>query len=107
MPVEKVVRWLSRDPAFAYGLKDRGVLAPGYLADINVINFDRLRLHQPYLANDFPSGAHRLLQRADGYEATIKRGQVTFRNGEHCGVYPGGVVRGPQSARAPVEETLI
>lgn len=107
LPVEKVVRWLSRDPAFAYGLKDRGVLAPGYLADINVINFDRLRLHQPYLANDFPGGAHRLLQRADGYEATIKRGQVTFRNGEHCGVYPGGVVRGPQSARAPVEETLI
>ncbi len=100
LPVEQVVRWLSRDPAFAYGLKDRGVLAAGYLADINVIDFERLRLHQPYLADDFPGGAHRLLQRADGYDATIKRGQVTFRHGEHCGVYPGGVVRGPQAAKA-------
>lgn len=50
-------------------------------------------------------GAHRLLQRADGYDATIKRGQVTFRNGEHCGIYPGSVVRGPQAARAAVNET--
>ncbi len=100
LPVEQVVRWLSRDPAFAYGLKDRGVLAPGYLADINVIDFERLKLHAPYLADDFPGGAHRLLQRADGYTATIKRGQVTFRNGEHCGVYPGGLVRGPQAAKA-------
>jgi N-acyl-D-amino-acid deacylase len=105
LPIEQVVRWLSRDTAFAYGMRDRGVLAPGYLADLNVIDFDRLKLHAPYLANDFPGGAHRLLQRADGYEATIKRGVVTFRNGEHCGVYPGGVVRGPQAARVPVEST--
>ncbi len=107
LPVEQVVRWLSRDTAFAYGMKDRGVLAPGYLADLNIIDFDRLKLHAPYLADDFPGGAHRLLQRADGYDATIKRGKVTFRNGEHCGVYPGGVVRGPQTAHAPKEEAVI
>ncbi len=100
LPVEQVVRWISRDTAFAYGMKDRGVLAPGYLADINVIDFERLKLHTPYLADDFPGGAHRLLQRADGYDATIKRGVVTFRQGEHCGAFPGGVVRGPQSAAA-------
>lgn len=98
LPVEQVVRWISRDTAFAYGMKDRGVLAPGYLADINVIDFERLRLQAPWLADDFPGGAHRLLQRAEGYDATIKRGVVTFRNGEHCGAYPGGVVRGPQMA---------
>ena len=100
LPVEQVVRFISRDTAFAYGMKDRGVLAPGYLADLNVIDFASLKLHAPYLADDFPGGALRLLQRADGYEATIKRGKVTFRNGEHCGVYPGGVVRGPQRAAA-------
>jgi N-acyl-D-amino-acid deacylase len=99
LPIEQVVRWLSRDTAYGYGMKDRGVLAPGYLGDANVIDFARLKLHAPYLADDFPGGAHRLLQRADGYDATIKRGQVTFRNGEHCGVFPGGLVRGPQAAR--------
>lgn len=104
LPIEQVVRMLSRDTAFAYGMRDRGVLAPGYLADLNVIDFDRLKLHAPYLADDFPGGALRLLQRADGYEATIKRGKVTFREGEHCGLYPGGVVRGPQAARALANE---
>ncbi|MCB2046923.1 MAG: amidohydrolase family protein [Novosphingobium sp.] len=106
LPVEQVVRWISRDTAFAYGMKDRGVLAPGYLADLNVIDFERLRLHKPFLADDFPGGALRLLQRADGYDATIKRGQVTFRHGEHCGIYPGGVVRGPQAARVPAEAAI-
>jgi N-acyl-D-amino-acid deacylase len=104
LPIEQVVRLITRDTAFAYGMKDRGVLAPGYLADLNVIDFERLKLHPPYLADDFPGGAHRLLQRADGYDATIKRGVVTFRHGEHCGAYPGGLVRGPQKA-APIPAT--
>lgn len=100
LPLETVVRYLSRDTAFSYGLKDRGVLAPGYIADLNVIDMERLKLPAPYLADDFPGGGLRLLQKAQGYVATIKRGVVSFRDGEHCGRYPGRLVRGPQHAVA-------
>jgi len=105
LPLPQIVKALSHDTASSYGLDDRGLIAPGYLADINIIDFARLRLPGPYRAFDFPAGGQRLLQKAEGYVATIKRGQVTFRNGEHCGVYPGQVVRGPQKARiqAPLE----
>jgi N-acyl-D-amino-acid deacylase len=96
LPLETVVRALSRDPATSYGLFDRGLLSEGYLADINVIDFEHLRLPSPYRAFDFPTGGQRLLQEAEGYVATIKRGQVTFRNGEHCGAFPGRVIRGSQ-----------
>jgi N-acyl-D-aspartate/D-glutamate deacylase len=98
LPLPQIVKALSRDTASSYGLDDRGLIATGYLADINVIDFARLQLPGPYRAFDFPFGGQRLLQKAEGYVATIKRGQVTFRNGKHCGVYPGGVVRGPQQA---------
>jgi N-acyl-D-aspartate/D-glutamate deacylase len=100
LPLAFVVKALSADPARAYGLGDRGVIAPGFLADLNVIDFDKVRLPAPYLAEDFPTGGRRLLQKAEGYAATIKRGQVTFRNGEHAGAFPGGVIRGPQPAPA-------
>ncbi|MBV1918427.1 MAG: amidohydrolase family protein [Sphingomonadaceae bacterium] len=103
LPLETVVQYLSRDAAFAYGLKDRGVIHEGYLADLNIIDFEKLRLPAPYVANDFPGGAHRLLQKAEGYEATIKRGIVTFRKGEHCGAFPGQIVRGPQMAPENLE----
>jgi N-acyl-D-amino-acid deacylase len=96
LPLETVVRALSRDPATSYGLFDRGLLSKGYLADINVIDFEHLRLPGPYRAFDFPNGGQRLLQQAEGYVATIKRGKVTFRNGEHCGAFPGQVIRGSQ-----------
>lgn len=101
IPLAQIVKALSHDTATSYGLNDRGLIAAGYLADLNIIDFDRLRLPGPYRAFDFPAGGQRLLQKAEGYVATIKRGQVTFRNGEHCGVYPGAVVRGPQMARQP------
>ena len=78
------------------GLEDRGVIAPGYLADLNVIDMDALKLGKPWLAFDLPAGGKRLLQKADGYVAAIKSGVVTFRNGEGQGQYPGGVIRGPQ-----------
>ena len=99
LPLAQIVKILSQDTASSYGLNDRGVVAEGYLADLNIIDYEKLRLSGPYRAFDFPAGGQRLLQKAEGYVATIKRGQVTFRNGEHCGVYPGTVVRGPQHAR--------
>jgi N-acyl-D-aspartate/D-glutamate deacylase len=68
------------------------------LADLNVIDMDRLKLGKPWLAFDLPAGGKRLLQKADGYVATIKSGQVTFREGVMQGATPGIVIRGPQTA---------
>ncbi len=96
IPLELAVRRQCRDTALLYGLADRGLLAPGYLADLNVIDLNRLRLGRPYLAWDLPAGGKRLLQRAEGYVATVKAGVVTFRHGEATGARPGRVVRGPQ-----------
>ena len=70
---------------------------PGYKADLNLIDYERLRLDLPYVVHDLPGGAKRLIQKADGYVATIVSGQVTFREGEDTGVRPGKVIRGPQA----------
>jgi N-acyl-D-amino-acid deacylase len=94
LPVEWVVRKMTRDTARLYGLGDRGVLAPGKKGDVNVIDFARLELALPEVAHDLPAGARRLIQRARGYDATIVSGEVTFRGGEHTGVLPGRLVRG-------------
>ncbi|MBW8297447.1 amidohydrolase family protein [Sphingopyxis sp.] len=94
--LEHAVRRQCRDTALLYGLEDRGVLAPGYLADLNVIDMDAIKLGKPWLAFDLPAGGKRLLQKADGYVATIKSGEVTFRDGAMQGPTPGGVIRGPQ-----------
>ncbi len=88
----------TRDTARLYGLNDRGVIAPGYLADLNVIDYDRLAVRRPELAWDLPGGARRLVQRADGYDATIKRGVVTVEHDELTGERPGNVIRGAQTA---------
>ena len=96
LPLGEVVKSCTSEPAAAYGFLDRGVIAPGYLADLNVIDFERLRLPAPYMSYDFPAGGGRLLQKAEGYVATIKRGAITFSHGEHTGAFPGKVVRGPQ-----------
>ncbi|MCU1502720.1 MAG: putative amidase, partial [Ilumatobacteraceae bacterium] len=76
------------------GLLDRGVLAPGLRADINVIDLDNLTLHPPTISFDLPAGGKRLLQRADGYLHTLVAGQETYTNGEHTGALPGRLVRG-------------
>jgi N-acyl-D-amino-acid deacylase len=94
--LENAIKRQCRDTAVLYGLHDRGMLAPGYLADLNVIDMDALKLGKPWLAFDLPAGGKRLLQKADGYVCTIKSGQVTFLNGVCQGVYPGGLIRGPQ-----------
>ncbi|MCA3254756.1 MAG: D-aminoacylase [Alphaproteobacteria bacterium] len=96
LSVEQAVKRQCRDTAALYGLHDRGVLAPGYLADLNIIDFDRLKLGRPWLAFDLPAGGKRLLQKADGYVATIKSGVVTFREGAPTGAVPGKLIRGPQ-----------
>jgi len=101
LPLEWVVRKMTRDTAELYGLRDRGVVAPGRKADLNVIDWDRLELALPEVAHDLPAGARRLVQRARGYEATIVSGVVTQREGEPTGALPGRVIRGPQeSARS-------
>ena len=96
--LENAIKRQCHDTARLYGLHDRGVLAPGYLADINVIDMDAIKLGKPWLAFDLPAGGKRLLQKADGYDCTIKGGVVTFQNGTWTGATPGGLIRGPQMA---------
>lgn len=96
--LEDAVRRQCRDTARLYGLDDRGVIAPGYLADINVIDLDAVKLGKPWLAFDLPAGGKRLLQRAEGYLCTIKGGVVTFEDGQWTGATPGSLIRGPQQA---------
>ncbi len=98
LPLPQVVKWLSRDTANAIGLHDRGLLAPGYKADLNLIDPVRLHLHAPEVVHDLPSGGRRLVQRADGYCATIVSGQVVLRDGQPTGALPGRLVRGAQPA---------
>jgi N-acyl-D-amino-acid deacylase len=98
LPIEWVVRKMTRDTAHLYGLRDRGVVAPGMKADLNVIDWDRLQLELPELVHDLPAGARRLVQRARGYDATLVSGIVTLRDGEHTGELPGRVIRGPRAA---------
>lgn len=90
------VHGLTRRPAEAIGLLDRGLVAPGYKADLNVIDHDRLRLRAPRTVRDLPSGGRRLVQDAEGYVATIVSGQVTRRNDEATDKLPGRLVRGPR-----------
>jgi N-acyl-D-aspartate/D-glutamate deacylase len=96
--LESVVRMQTRDTAAAVGLLDRGLIAPGYRADLNVIDHGRLTLHAPCVAHDLPAGGRRLTQRASGYVATIVAGQVTYRDGEPTGALPGRLLRGAQGA---------
>ncbi len=96
LPLEFVVKGQSADTARHVGWLDRGVIAPGYRADLNVIDFDQLQLHPPTIVHDLPAGGRRLLQRADGYRCTIKSGTVTFEDGTHTGALPGRLLRGAQ-----------
>jgi N-acyl-D-amino-acid deacylase len=96
--LQNAIKRQCRETALLYGLDDRGLIAPGYLADLNVIDMNAIRLGKPWLAFDLPAGGKRLLQKADGYVATVKSGEVTFRDGVMQGPTPGGVIRGPQLA---------
>jgi N-acyl-D-aspartate/D-glutamate deacylase len=96
--LEEVVRMQTRDTARAVELHDRGVVAVGLRADLNVIDYDRLALHAPEVVHDLPAGGRRLLQRADGYVATLVAGEVTYRDGKATGALPGRLLRSPSSA---------
>jgi N-acyl-D-aspartate/D-glutamate deacylase len=97
LPLEWVIKAQSRDTATAVGLHDRGLLKPGYKADLNVIDHARLTLHRPKVAYDLPAGGRRLVQYADGYEATVVSGAVTYRNGKPTGALPGKLIRGAKA----------
>jgi N-acyl-D-amino-acid deacylase len=102
VPIERAIKRQCRDTAMLYGLADRGLIEAGMLADLNVIDMDALKLGKPWLAFDLPAGGKRLLQKAEGYVATIKSGVITFRNGTMQGALPGRVLRGPQMAELAI-----
>lgn len=97
----EAVRELTSVPARVAGLADRGRIAVGYKADLNVIDHDRLRLHKPVISYDLPAGGRRLDQTADGYVATIVSGEVIAEDGKPTDARPGKLVRGRRSAPAP------
>ncbi len=96
LPIEQVVRRITRDTARHIGWDDRGVLSPGMLADINVIDFDQLGCSPPEIVHDLPAGGRRLVQRSYGYRHTIKSGQRTFEDSAPTGALPGKLLRGAQ-----------
>ena len=98
LPLEFLVAKQTHGTAEAYGLCDRGLLAPGYKADINVIDFDALRLKRPEVVYDLPAGGRRLIQRARGYRHTFNAGVETVHNDVLTGERPGRLVRGAQSS---------
>jgi N-acyl-D-aspartate/D-glutamate deacylase len=97
--IEDAVHTITGATADMYGLGDRGRLVPGLKGDVNVIDFDRLQLHRPELVADLPAGASRLIQRAEGYVATINAGQVTLDRAEDTGARPGVLLRGARGPR--------
>jgi N-acyl-D-aspartate/D-glutamate deacylase len=98
LPIEWIVQRQCADTAALVGLHDRGVLAPGKRADINVVDFDALAVSAPEMLSDLPAGGKRLVQRATGYRATLVAGEVVMRDGEPTGALPGRLVRGARSS---------
>jgi N-acyl-D-amino-acid deacylase len=100
LPLEWIIKRQTKDNANFFGLHDRGVLASGMKADVNLIDMDRLTLRPPHIVHDLPAGGRRLVQEADGYLATIQSGAVTFEEGIHSGELPGKLIRGRQKGPA-------
>jgi N-acyl-D-aspartate/D-glutamate deacylase len=99
LPLEFMVNHITQRTAHHVGLLDRGVIAPGYKADINVIDMSVLGTPPPRIVHDLPAGGRRLMQTATGYRYTIKNGIVSFVDGEHTGALNGSLIRGAQSRR--------
>jgi len=93
----KAIAALTSEPARLAGLMDRGQIAVGMKADLNIIDFDRLKVHVPTVTHDLPAGGRRMRQTAEGYVATLVSGVVTYRDGKATGALPGRLVRGPQA----------
>jgi N-acyl-D-aspartate/D-glutamate deacylase len=100
LPLEKLVKRQTSETADFFGLSDRGRLAPGLRADVNVLDFDKLRLHKPELVHDMPANGRRFVQRVEGYRTTICAGMPIFESGEHTGALPGKLVRDGQIGSA-------
>ena len=96
---------LSRETAETVGLLDRGSVEVGYKADLNVIDFSKLRLHAPEVRYDLPAGGRRIVQQADGYDATVVSGVATYRDGVPTGGLPGRLVRGAKPE--PIERERV
>ncbi|MBA6413681.1 amidohydrolase family protein [Parahaliea sp. F7430] len=95
LPLPWAINALTRRNALAIGLEDRGLIAPGMKADLNVIDYERLQLKAPSVTYDLPAGGRRLAQKADGYDLTMVSGEVTYRKGEATDALPGRLVRNP------------
>jgi N-acyl-D-aspartate/D-glutamate deacylase len=95
--LEHAVQRLTSGPAALYGLDDRGVLAPGYRADVNVIDFEHVDIDRPEMVYDLPAGAGRMVQHAQGYVETIVAGETVVAGGELTDARPGRLIRGPQA----------
>jgi N-acyl-D-aspartate/D-glutamate deacylase len=100
-PIEYLVAKQTRRPAELFGFLDRGLIAPGYKADVNIIDFDNLALGVPEMRSDFPAGGQRLVQRASGYRYTLVSGEITVVNDEDTGSRPGRLVRSSDRAVDP------
>ena len=93
LPLETVIKMQTSETANLLGIKDRGVLEKGYKADINIIDYEGLILHEPEIINDLPAGGRRLVQKASGYDYTIVSGEVAFIKGEATGALNGRLIR--------------
>jgi N-acyl-D-aspartate/D-glutamate deacylase len=100
LPLELLVKRQTSETADFFGLTDRGRLAPGLRADVNMIDFDRLLLHKPEIVHDMPANGRRFIQRVEGYEATLVAGTPIFERGEHTGALPGRLVRAGRTGAA-------
>jgi N-acyl-D-aspartate/D-glutamate deacylase len=98
LPVSWAIKRLTADNAVEIGLRDRGLLKVGLKADINIIDYDSMRLRRPEIVYDLPAGGKRLIQRTDGFDATIVSGAIVYRQGEATGALPGRLVRGARGA---------
>ncbi len=98
LSVEHVVKKQTRDTAELYGLLDRGALLPGLRADINLIDFENLKVGTPRMVFDLPTGAQRIMQRPEGYVASLVAGEVVQENGAETGARPGALIRGKRQA---------
>ena len=100
IPLELIIRKQTKDTAETYGLFDRGEIKTGMIADINIIDFEKLNVSLPKMIFDLPKGGKRLVQESFGYLATIKSGEVGYENGQATGTLPGQVIRGKQTSEA-------
>ena len=107
IPIELIVRKQTKDTAETYGLFDRGEIKTGMLADLNIIDFEKLNVTHPKMVYDLPLGGRRLIQTSSGYLATVKSGEVVYEAGEATGVLPGKLIRGKQICEVKTEKERV